>query len=76
MKSQKGFFSSAADIQGFAGYYAKQNAVVVSFRGSVDAKNWVYNLGTSQVSYPSCSGCAVHLGFSTAYKGVSSLVNT
>lgn len=37
-------------------------------------KNWLYNLNTITTSYPSCSGCNVHLGFYSAYLGVSPLV--
>ncbi len=76
MKNQKGFYSSTANIQGYAGHLTKDSAVVVSFRGSVDFKNWVYNLDTTSTTYPSCTGCAVHSGFYNAYKGVSPLVRT
>lgn len=74
VKSQKGFFTSNADIQGYAAYYTKQNAILVSFRGSADLKNWLANLDTSAVTYPGCSGCTVHRGFYNAYAGVSTLV--
>ena len=73
-KNQKGFFSSVANIQGLAGYDVKNHAIVIAFRGSVDFKNWLYNLDTISTSYPGCSGCSVHSGFYNAYKGVSSLV--
>lgn len=74
LKNQKAFFSSVANIQGFAGHFAKENAIVVSFRGSVDFKNWIYNLDSTQTNYPSCTGCYAHSGFYSAYKGVSPLV--
>lgn len=76
IKNQKGFFSSSANIQGYAGYFVKENAILVAFRGSVDIKNWVYNIDTAQTGYPACSGCAVHNGFYSAYKGVAPLVRT
>lgn len=76
MKSPKSFFSSTANIQGMAFYYPKYDAVVVAFRGSVDTKNWLYNLNTVVTSYPACSGCNVHLGFYSAYKGVAPLART
>lgn len=44
VKAQKGFFYPNADIQGYAAYYPKQNAILVSFRGTVDFKNWIFNL--------------------------------
>lgn len=46
----------------------------MAFRGSVDFTNWLYNLDTFTTSYPSCSGCNVHVGFYNAYKGVAPLV--
>lgn len=76
VKNQKGFFSSAANIQGYAAYFPKENAILVAFRGSVDIKNWIYNIDTASVAYPPCSGCSVHSGFYSAYKGVSPLVRT
>lgn len=73
-QNPKSFFSSTANIQGFGAFYPKDNAVVIAFRGSVDVKNWIYNLNTAITGYPGCSGCQVHLGFYNAYKGVAPLV--
>ncbi len=74
MLNPQSFFSSTANIQGYGLYYPKYNAVVVAFRGSVDTKNWLYNLNTVVTGYPGCTGCQVHLGFYNAYKGVAPLV--
>lgn len=76
VKNQKSFFSSAANIQGYAAYYPKRNAIIVAYRGSVDVKNWMANLNTVVTSYPACSGCNVHLGFYNAYKGVAPLAHS
>jgi predicted lipase len=76
VKSQKSFFSSVANIQGYGFYDVKNNAVTISFRGSADIKNWIYNLNTVIVNYPGCSGCQVHQGFYSAYTGVAPLVRT
>lgn len=76
MKLQKVFYSSVSDIQGYAGYFPKQNAIVVSFRGSVDTKNWIFNLNYEQTPYPSCTGCLIHTGFYTAYLAASPVVRT
>lgn len=76
MLHQKSFFSSSANIQGYAAYSPKQSAIIVTFRGSVDVKNWLYNLNTVTTSYPSCSGCSVHLGFYSAYKGVAPILRS
>ena len=72
--NQKSFFSSVANIQGFAGYLPDFSAILLSFRGSVDTKNWIANLGSAMSTYPGCSGCHVHTGFYVAYKSVSSSV--
>lgn len=74
VKSQKTFFSSSANIQGYGFLDVKNNAVTIAFRGSVDIKNWIYNLNTAIVNYPGCSGCQVHQGFYSAYTGVAPLV--
>lgn len=74
VKGQKAFFYSGGDIQGFAAYYTALNAILISFRGTVDFKNWIYNLDSSSVNYPACSGCLVHKGFYFDYQGVAPLV--
>jgi len=76
VKGQKAFFSSTANIQGYVAYYVKENAILIGFRGSVDFKNWVYNLNTVSVNYPGCSGCSVHAGFYSAFNGVAPTVRT
>lgn len=76
ISNQKSFFSSKADIQGFAGYLPDFSAILLAFRGSVDTKNWIANLNTISVTYPGCSGCHVHNGFYSAYQGVSPFVHT
>lgn len=58
-------------MQGFVAYDAKQNAVIVAFRGSVDTKSWIADLDAPQMAYPKCSGCMVHVGFYKAYQEVS-----
>lgn len=74
VKNQKAFYSTSANIQGYTAYFTKENAILVSYRGSADFKNWVYNLNTAITGYPGCSGCAVHLGFYSAFKDVAPLV--
>ena len=72
--NQKSFFNTVANIQGFAGYLPSQKCILLAFRGSADFKNWLANLNTASVTYPGCSGCHVHQGFYTAYKGVGPTV--
>lgn len=52
---------------------SEQKAILITFRGSQDIKNWMTNLDTLQTNYP-CIGCAVHKGFYAAYNEVSGYV--
>lgn len=76
VQNHKSFFSSAANIQGFTAYLVNQNAIILSFRGSADIKNWIANLDTVSVTYPGCAGCRVHQGFNFAYEGAGNLVRS
>lgn len=69
--SPKVFANSTGNIQGFTGYSQSLNAIIVSFRGSQDIKNWIINLDTTKTTYPLCSGCQVHSGFYSGYNMVS-----
>jgi predicted lipase len=61
-------------MQGFVGYSAKHNAVIVAFRGSVDLKNWMMDFDSTEIAYSKCSGCKIHLGFYKSYMEVSAEV--
>lgn len=74
LQNVKVFSNSTGDIQGFTGYLASSNAIILSFRGSSNIQNWIINLSFNQVDYSRCSGCKVHNGFNTGYNLVKSLV--
>ncbi len=69
--SPKVFSNTTGNIQGFTGYSQSLNAIIVSFRGSQDTKNWIINLDTVKTTYSACSGCQVHAGFYSAYNMVA-----
>lgn len=49
---------------GFVAYNAKDNEIVVSFRGTVDATNWFTDLSFNMVQFPYAQkGVSVHGGF-------------
>lgn len=64
--------------QGYIGYQSNINAIVVSFRGTEDVKNWATDLTAYRVHWPNCDdneddsdgGCSVHKGFYTAEQQV------
>lgn len=65
--------------QGYIGYQTNINAIVVSFRGTEDVKNWITDLTAYRVPWPMCDntneddgdgGCSVHKGFYQAEQNV------
>ena len=68
------FANTTGNIQGFTGYSQSLNAIIVSFRGSQDIKNWLINLDTTKSTYALCSGCQVHSGFYAGYNMVATNV--
>lgn len=58
-------------MQGYVGYSPAHGAIIVAFRGSSDAKNWIDDFDATHVSYPRCSGCSIHKGFYQGYSTVS-----
>lgn len=57
-------------IHGFVGYNQQINRIVVAFRGTIDARNWIEDFGFEKIPYERCKGCEVHVGFWAAYKSV------
>jgi len=67
------------DANGFVGYDAGANEIVVSFSGTnpLSIQNWIVDdLDTVKENYPYCSGCEVHKGFYRAYKSVDNQVKS
>lgn len=63
-------------MQGFVGYSQSNNAVIVSFRGSDNTKNWIDDFDFLQMPYMRCTGCLVHNGFYFGYLSISSLLKS
>jgi pimeloyl-ACP methyl ester carboxylesterase len=58
--------------QGFAGYYPPADQIVVAFRGTSSAADWVSNLVYTKVPYPNAScACKVHRGFLNEWQTIS-----
>ena len=55
-------------IQGYVKF--QDNAIVVSFRGTVDLKDWISNAKVLQRDYQNCKSCKVHTGFFNYYNSV------
>lgn len=62
------------NIAGYAGYFKSLNQIVVSWRGTVDIKNWEVDFKYKLTKYTprsgTCNGCEVHLGISQGYRSV------
>lgn len=63
-------------MQGFIGYSPSNNAIIASFRGSDNTKNWVDDFDFLQIPYLKCAGCLVHNGFYYGYMTISSSVKS
>lgn len=60
-------FNVGKPLLGFIGVRESDKAIVISFRGTDDIKNWITDADTKKVDYPLCNGCSVHNGFYSAY---------
>mgnify|MGYP000232887710 CR=1 FL=1 len=54
----------------YIGYEKKKNLIIVSYRGSANAQNWIEDFNFEMVSYPNCKGCYMHAGFLEDYKAI------
>lgn len=63
-------------MQGYVGYSSTHSAIIVAFRGSSDAKNWIDDFDATHTTYSKCSGCSIHKGFYQGYMTVSSTVKS
>lgn len=52
------------------GFNAADKEVVVSWRGTKDAKNWLEDFSFAFTDYPKCKGCQLHEGFYFDYLSV------
>lgn len=58
----------------YIGYFRSKNLIVVSFRGSANAQNWIEDFNIEMVSYD-CKGCEVHAGFYNDYRVIEAKVD-
>ena len=59
------------DTKAYIAYWATDNKIVLSFRGSQSFTNWLYNLQFAKTgAYPHCEGCRVHAGFYQSWQSV------
>jgi len=56
------------ELQVFVGYDVDADQIVVSFRGTHNAIDWLDDLDMTKVSYPGVAGGEVHQGFYEAWK--------
>lgn len=59
-----------AGLAGFVGTHGALQAIVITFRGSDNAANWVTDLDALTTEYSSCDGCKVHKGFYKAFQKI------
>lgn len=59
------------DIHGYVGYHKGLNRVVVAWRGTIDARNWIEDFGYKKIPYIRCKSCEVHAGFFAAWESVA-----
>ena len=56
---------------GFVAYNAKNDEIVISFRGTVNFQNWATNINFLQMTFPYANnGAQVHRGFYETYMAV------
>jgi hypothetical protein len=57
---------------GFVAYNARNNTIIVAFRGTINGNNWKTNLNAwVYVAYPYSLGARAHRGFSNAFNRVA-----
>jgi hypothetical protein len=59
--------SKNRDVLAYVSYSRNDNAVVVTFRGSQNLRNWITNMNSRLVTFRSSCNCKVHAGFNDAY---------
>lgn len=62
----------ATDIHALIGYHSKINRIVIVWRGTIDARNWIEDFGFQKIPYNRCKNCEVHAGFYASYESVAS----
>lgn len=63
--------NKVASIMAYMGYSQSLDKIMIVFRGTVDAKNWVEDFSFHQVKYERCKNCKIHEGFYLSYLAIS-----
>lgn len=59
----------------YAGFMSSIDKIVFTFRGTINATNWVEDFTYIQVPYKKCSNCKVHEGFYLSYMTIAGQVH-
>ncbi|ODA77462.1 hypothetical protein RJ55_07091 [Drechmeria coniospora] len=62
------FSGSMYDVNGYVSVDQRRKEIVVAFRGSWSARNWVWNVAAAWSDCPYVSGCKVHTGFYNTWR--------
>lgn len=73
---EKMFHDSAKGAHGYIAFSEENKTIIVAFRGSLDAVNWIYDLKYAQLDYefPGIEGALVHGGFYDTYDRVKNSI--
>lgn len=63
--------NNETDIHGYVGYHKGINRIVVAWRGTIDARNWIEDFGFKKIPYIRCRSCEVHAGFFASWESVA-----
>ena len=64
-----------AQIMAFAGYMESIDNIVFTFRGTINATNWIEDFAFEQVPYRRCSNCKVHERFYFSYMSIANQIH-
>ncbi len=64
------FYNILYSAQAYMGYDYQKNRIVLAFRGTNDALNWINDMDKKKVPYPGCQDCLVHSGFYNTYNSI------
>jgi len=63
-------YNNRTNVMGYLGYNAADKEIVVSWRATKDAKNWLEDFLFTFTDYPRCKGCQIHEGLYFDYLSV------
>lgn len=60
--------NSITKASGFIGFEISTGTMIISWRGSSNAQNWIEDFNFETTPYLACANCHIHAGFYTDYK--------